>query len=498
MKPKLSIYWARRDLRLEDNPALTAACRFAREQKCELLPLFVLEDYMCVGDPRYLFGHPSQVFLSKALPHFAQKFETFALVRGKGARTLVELSKKADITVFVNEDIHEDFFTQIKKIKAEGIDIKLYTDALTIDKNTVSQTGTQYSVFTPFKKNVWHSFVTAAVLPAVSFEQVQFFSLTKSIGAELFGVDTLVPATEKDIAACFSHTRVFKVEETVYDIDTLHTDRPSLDAWYWSEEEALNLFETYITQHLSLYKDERNSLELDRTSRMSLALAWGLVSARMLVQKIKLSTKDPCAHFEGPACLTGALHYISELIWREFYKYLYFHNPRLENQEFQQKFRGTILWAPEDVAHARFVAWMKGETGYPVVDAAMHQLAQTGWMHNRARMIVASVLTKNLGVDWRWGQEYFRAVLIDLDEASNNGGWQWGASVGADPKPIRIFNPYLQADTYDAKEIYQRKYLPASYFEHPPTPIIEHKTARVEALKRYGLSEAVDGSARDY
>jgi deoxyribodipyrimidine photolyase len=119
-------------------------------------------------------------------------------------------------------------------------------------------------------------------------------------------------------------------------------------------------------------------------------------------------------------------------------------------------------------------------------------------MHNRARMIVASVLTKNLGVDWRFGQEYFRAMLIDLDEASNNGGWQWSASVGADPKPIRIFNPYLQAETYDAKEIYQRKYLPASYFEHPPKPIIEHKTARVEALKRYGLSEHADGTARDY
>ena len=151
--------------------------------------------------------------------------------------------------------------------------------------------------------------------------------------------------------------------------------------------------------------------------------------------------------FENPLSSRNesARHYISELIWREFYGYLLYHYSHLMNTEFQEKFRGRTRWVPEAEARVRFLAWVKGKTGYAIVDAAMKQLAKSGWMHNRARMIVASVLTKNLGVDWRWGQEYFRAVLIDLDEASNNGGWQWGASVGADPKPIRIFNPYLQA-----------------------------------------------------
>jgi deoxyribodipyrimidine photo-lyase len=186
----------------------------------------------------------------------------------------------------------------------------------------------------------------------------------------------------------------------------------------------------------------------------------------------------------------GALCFISELIWREFYKYLLFHNPNLLDTEFQKKYRGTISWTPHKEAMRRFEAWIKGETGYPVVDAAMKQLAQTGWMHNRSRMIVASVLTKNLGVDWRWGQEYFRAALIDLDEASNNGGWQWGASVGADPKPIRIFNPELQAKNYDASGKYQDTWLNTEGFMSRPeiTPIIEHKDAREEAKKRYGLS----------
>jgi len=168
-------------------------------------------------------------------------------------------------------------------------------------------------------------------------------------------------------------------------------------------------------------------------------------------------------------------------------------NCQLIQELLEKSGQNEIKWLDDDVAMERFLAWIKGETGYPVVDAAMRQLSQTGWMHNRSRMIVASVLTKNLGVDWRWGQEYFRSVLIDLDEASNNGGWQWAASVGCDPKPIRVFNPYLQAENYDKSEKYQQKWLPKNYQK---LPIIEHKKAREEALFRYGLGQ--NGSVRDY
>jgi deoxyribodipyrimidine photo-lyase len=137
------------------------------------------------------------------------------------------------------------------------------------------------------------------------------------------------------------------------------------------------------------------------------------------------------------------------------------------------------------VAWQRFEFWARGETGYPLVDAAMRQLISTAWMHNRCRMVVASILTKNLGIDWRWGQEFFRATLLDLDEASNNGGWQWSASVGADPKPIRIFNPYLQAQKYDPNQAYIKKWLPVDYFVQP---LVDHDLARKEARQRYGLS----------
>jgi deoxyribodipyrimidine photo-lyase len=173
-----------------------------------------------------------------------------------------------------------------------------------------------------------------------------------------------------------------------------------------------------------------------------------------------------------------------------------YHKPNLMNEEFQEIFRKNIVWADQKEADKRFIAWMQGETGYKIVDAAMRQLAQTGQMHNRARMIVASVLTKNLGVDWRWGQEYFRAMLLDLDEASNNGGWQWGASVGADPKPIRIFNPYLQAKNYDADGVYQKRWLGDIRFNQKDNPLIEHAVAREEALKRYGLSK--EDGLRDF
>ena len=186
----------------------------------------------------------------------------------------------------------------------------------------------------------------------------------------------------------------------------------------------------------------------------------------------------------------------SELIWREFYRYILYHRPSVLNLEYQVKFQNTIKWEVGEIAQERFLAWIKGETGYKVVDAAMNQLARTGWMHNRSRMIVASILTKNLGIDWRWGQEYFRLMLLDLDEASNNGGWQWGSSTGSDPKPIRIFNPYLQTENYDKENLYQNKWLPRSYKYSKP-PIIDHKVAREQALARYNL-DSYKITPRDY
>jgi deoxyribodipyrimidine photo-lyase len=493
MKSPLVIYWSRRDFRLRDNPALTAAIKLSRETNSPLLPIFILEDYMTSGDYEFQFGYPSRLFLSKALPVFLDNFRYSALVTGKAVEALSKIALKYSVTIFVNEDIYPDFYKQIKKLKQQNIQINICRDQLTIPKDTRTGKGDIYSVFTPFKKAVWVSFLETPEIKAPSLADVDFFnpeSLSKEIRS--------IKCNEKNILNKFSTKRQIKIDDYILDIDDLLDFKTNIDDWYFSEKQALAHFKYYLEHHLTDYKNDRDSLEKDLTSKMSLALAWGLVSARILTALMKNYFNDSFSNPFSTRSNQGGIHFISELIWREFYKYLLYHHPELMHKEFQSKFRGTIDWESNVVAKKRFIAWIKGETGYPVVDAAMMQLAKTGWMHNRARMIVASILTKNLGVDWRWGQEYFRAMLIDLDESSNNGGWQWGASVGADPKPIRIFNPYLQAENYDKSGNYQKKWLSEDRLNNPIEPIVDHRLARNQALERYKLDEKKHGKPRDY
>lgn len=507
MNTPLTIYWSRRDFRLADNPALLAASAHAIANNTSFLPLFILEDYMTAGDPKFQFGYPSRWFLSEALPQFTSQFEQFAIVQGKGAQYLIDLSKKYDLTIFVNDDVYLDFYKQITKLEKAGVMVTVCEDALSVPKETRTGEGNLYSVFTPFKKNVWARFI--ARKPQATFKSAHELQyLSEKAVSELLG---LLLNTAEDIFNVFSKKRLLCVGGTTLDVSELIPEQ-KITGWYTNEAEALKRFSDYLKSgDLDAYEKNRNSLELDaanvdderiaytgRTSKMSLALAWGLVSARTLMHMMQKHFDETFDNPFSTRVSEGALTYISELIWREFYRYQLFHRPDLMDTEFQKKFQGTIAWVDKKVAHERFVAWIKGETGYPIVDASMKQVAVIGWMHNRSRMIVASILTKNFGVDWRCGMEYFRAVLIDLDEASNSGGWQWGASVGADPKPIRIFNAELQAKNYDGSGAYQNRWLNQSEAFSPsttPVPIIEHKLAREEALKRYYL----DGKgARDY
>lgn len=491
MKEKIVVYWARRDFRMRDNPALYHAVEKAKKESLPLFPLFILEDYMRNATPKFQWGYPQRAFLSRTVPAYLEQFEHGYILKGKGAETLTALTEHYDIEVFVNEDVYPDFYKQIKKLTRHGVTLHLYRDQLTVAKDTVSGKGTQYSIFTPFKKAVWGSFVSEKELPAPEFSSVSYIqSLPENLSMRSVSLSSDAFFSEH------SSVRSVNIETTEYDIETYFPEPPDISLWYTTEAEALAHFDEYLKKHLDTYKKDRDSLELDLTSKMSLALTWGLVSARTLVARIKKHFKDDFLNPFSLRSSEGAIHYISELIWREFYKYLFYHTPTLMNTEFQERFRGTIEWEKERVSHERFLAWIQGRTGYDIVDAAMLQLARTGWMHNRARMIAASVLTKNLGVDWRWGQEYFRATLIDLDEASNNGGWQWGASVGADPKPIRIFNPYLQEKNYDTSGGYRKKWLSREL--ESIEPIVPHTDARAQALARYHLHETRDGTPRDY
>jgi len=491
MKSNLIIYWARRDLRIEDNSALFYAITKARDTGVMFAPVFILEDYMLEASPESQFGYPQKFLLARAIPQFTEQFPHFHLIRGKGARSMIELSQIYNLEIFVNQDIYPDFDNQISKIKAAGIEVNIFADRLSVNPETRSQNGNLYTVFTPFKKSVWQEFLNLQILPKPDLESVNYAS-TPLISSWQY----VAPKTNI-IDSIFNAKREIQILDIIYDLDQYFT-LPDLSNWYTSESEALESFNHYlISGKLNNYSLNRNSLELDiidngQTSRMSLALAWGFVSARKLKDEItkylNLSVEELA--LDNKTNL-GAITYISELIWREFYAYLLYHQPDLLDLEFQDQYRQTIDWVQGKKAQDRFIAWMTGRTGYKVVDASMQQLSQTGWMHNRSRMIVASVLSKNLGIDWRWGQEYFRASLIDLDEPSNNGGWQWGASVGADPKPIRIFNPYLQAENYDKQGLYQDKWLDKNYDNTVIEPIIPHPQARQEAIIRYKQAKEI-------
>ena len=495
MKSPLIIYWARRDLRIADNPALLAASIDSRGRKVPLLPLFILEEYMLAGLPEHQFGYPSRWFLSSALPKLGENLPGFTVVRGKASSYLIALASKYQLTIYVNDDVYIDFYKQVEKLRLAGIEVIVSEDALSVSKETKSKEGNLYSVFTPFKKSVWVAFTENSPKPTTELDK------NPDLNEVYKNLPDQVTLNQSSIWELFSKARTIKVGDQVFDIDKYVPELPNLTNWYFDESEAIKHFASYLKSgDLDRYDTQRDSLELDaigngKTSKMSLALAWGLVSARSMMSMIQKYYGEKFDNPFSTRVSAGAITYISELIWREFYRYQMFHRPELMSTEFQTRFRGSINWVKEDELHERFVAFIKGETGYGVVDAAMKQISATGWMHNRSRMIVASILTKNFGVDWRIGQEYFRAMLIDLDEASNNGGWQWGASVGTDPKPIRIFNPGLQAKNHDSNNAYQDRWLGESLLKGERVPLVEHKLAREEALERYGLKGV---EPRDY
>ncbi|MGB4410357.1 MAG: FAD-binding domain-containing protein, partial [Burkholderiaceae bacterium] len=230
---------------------------------------------------------------------------------------------------------------------------------------------------------------------------------------------------------------------------------------------------------------------------------FGTVSSRTLAQQAF------AGHSQGHA---GASTWLGELIWRDFYMQVMHHHPRIVDRAFKPEY-DAIKWEHGASAKALFHAWCQGATGYPLVDAAMHQLNQTGYMHNRLRMVVASFLTKDLGIDWRWGADYFAEKLIDFDLSANNGGWQWASSSGCDAQPyFRIFNPTTQSEKFDAQGKFIRRYLPVlaelsdkrihapwladpfdlitagvTLGENYPKPIVDHAAARERTLARYAV-----------
>ena len=339
----------------------------------------------------------------------------------------------------------------------QGIPLKLFEADVIVPKGKIlNQSGLMFKVFTPFKK-AWLKHV-------------------KQFGFEYLGkVGNTTDIEPKD-----------EFEDTLS------------SSWPLARDYELNALPVFFKNKVTLYATERDIPSIKGTSGISPYLAAGVISPRYVLASLLNRFPDILI-----ATDTEAFCWLNEIIWREFYRNLMFHEQRLcMHQCFNKRYK-DIEW----YNNTRFFnAWCEGKTGYPLVDAAMRQLNQTGWMHNRLRMVVASFLTKHLLLDWRLGEKYFMQHLIDGDLPSNNGGWQWAASTGCDAQPyFRIFNPIRQSERFDPNGEFIRKYLPElesipnKYIHFPHQyianrelslywqPIVEHKEARLKALAFYKI-----------
>lgn len=353
-----------------------------------------------------------------------------------------------------------------KRLQASDVTLDMFPGRLIVDSfdNILTKAGTPHKVFTPFWKN-WQQINRRSLAPA---------------------------PTHLQLPAGVNVGELPKIAEISQE------DELSPNVIPGGESEARKRLEHFLTENVHEYhKNNNNNMAADQTSRLSAYLHFGCLSPR------EIETMLPDSE--------GAAAWHRQLAWRDFYHYVLFHHPSNSTLEFQEKYR-SFEWENDET---HYQAWREGQTGYPIVDAAMRQLNSEGWMHNRGRLIVGSFLTKDLLLDWRLGEAYFMRMLIDGDQANNNGNWQWIASVGVDPAPVyrRLYNPSSQRDNYDPTGAYVRRYVhelqnvPDEYLSQPwtmplevqqqadcmigkdyPEPIVDHKQARELALERYRLA----------
>ena len=428
---KISIFWFRRDLRLEDNKGLSEALK--ADEK--VIPIFIFDkDILDLLEDKYDrrvdYIHQALEKINQELKEFGSSLLTF---HGKPLDVFKQLEKDFEIkSVFCNRDYEPAAIKRDDKVKdfldSKKIDFFDFKDQVIFEKHEVAKdNGEPYTVYTPFSKK-WKKQLTELDYASVKIDKNQFQKLPskkilslKEIGFEETDLDFVEPSLESKIIDVYDKTRDF----------------PALDA----------------------------------TTHLGIALRFGTISIRKCV-KFALSHNET---------------WLNELIWREFFMQILFHFPKVVNYCFKEKYE-NITWRNNE---AEFEKWCNGETGYPIVDAGMRQLNQTGQMHNRIRMVVASFLTKHLLIDWRWGEAYFAKKLLDYDLSANNGNWQWAAGCGCDAAPyFRVFNPDEQTKKFDKGLKYIRKWNPDFEKDILENRIVEHKFARERALETYkkGLS----------
>jgi deoxyribodipyrimidine photo-lyase len=469
-----ALWWARRDLRLTDNAALTAALSHADR----VLPVFILDPLLLAAPDA---GEKRLAFLFGGLQALDADLRTrgsrLVVRRGNPPEELRALLAESGADAIFTE---RDYWPYAQRRDARvARDLPLHLAAgLTVHplEAVLKADGTPYTVFTPFSRK-WQ----ALPPPRLS---------------------AILPAPGRISTPPEMHSLPIPEEPTL----------PPVVPFPPGEAEAqrrLNAFVNGENAPIYRYAESRDRLDVDGTSGLSPYLRFGMLSAHQAAVAALAATQIA----SGAQARTGARTWLTELIWREFYQSILYHFPHV----LQQSFRADLQAIHWDDDEAAFAAWCEGHTGYPVVDAGMRQLAHTGWMHNRARMIVASFLVKDLLIDWRWGERHFMQHLVDGDPAANNGGWQWTAGTGTDAAPyFRVFNPVLQGKKHDPQGAYVRRWVPelarvpARFIQEPwkmpsdvqaasgcvvgrdyPAPIVDHAWARERALAAY--ARARDG-----
>jgi deoxyribodipyrimidine photo-lyase len=453
MKTKSKLVIFNQDLRIYDNPALFCACQKSQEDSQKIIPIFIWDE-----ENHRPLGGASKWFLKYSLRELQKTLKeklglNLQIFKGDTIETLKKFCGQNKISEVYFNNLYEqnsiDLQNKIKKFSNQNnITVFNFSSYLLFEpKEIKNQQGSYFKVFTPFWKHClksWH-----LVRKPLNTADCKFYPV-------------FCPSENQDNLDNFSKNNWGKKFENI---------------WEFDRKIILSNFQKFLKNHLRVYQENRNRPDLNQTSKLSPYLHFGLVSVAEIIDLVK-------KHYaKNPQDKNGVACFLNEIGWREFSHHLLYHFPNLPEKNFKKQF-DNFTWVNNQAALTK---WQKGQTGFPIVDAAMQELWQTGFMQNRCRMITASFLIKDLLINWRYGEKWFWDCLIDASLANNCSNWQWVAGSGADASPyFRIFNPILQGEKFDPLGDYVKKYLPQ--LKNIPKKFI-HKPWKLSKkdLEKYGV-----------
>jgi len=443
-KEKVNIFWFRRDLRLKDNAGLYHALKSDKP----VLPIFIFDKHILdkladKADARVTFIHQTLVAINEEL---AELGSSLLIKYGTPETVWAEILATYDVNeVFANRDYEQYALDRDATIQGlieeNGGHFHTFKDHVIFEKGEVlKKDGLPYTVFTPYSRK-WKAKLTEKIV-------------------------TVKDANGQETNLSY-YFQAYPTEKYVTSFYKTATFQPPTLAEMGFVASTMEMPSKVVKRGLvKNYDQTRNFPAIKGTSRLGIHFRFGTISIREKARNAQQLNET----------------FLNELIWRDFYSMILAHFPHVANGAFRKKYE-NIPWRNNE---REFKQWCEGKTGYPLVDAGMRELNQTGFMHNRVRMLTASFLTKHLLIDWRWGEAYFAEKLLDFDLASNNGGWQWAAGCGTDAAPyFRIFNPTTQLKKFDKDLEYTKKWIPEYETAAYLSPIVDHKLARERCLATY-------------